>query len=277
MKIRRLVAAIGVIGLTLALTTPALAQGNSGRGGGGKPPSCPDAAFPATLRFLATDDGLGPAIMASVGKVLSANVNFGGNVASRTETATETALDPNYFPLPVTLNFPAGSGYPGPDESAQIVPIDPHVSTWVFLENSTDLQALPCQMFDMVVNASGSYRMRLTLQWREKDGAPVAWDTRKWDQRWVLRYRPHKPEIVTWLEAVRTSHDTWVLTSRDDSELADGTLVPHFAHLQKDSTGNKKNHVPAVHTMPVMPIKLVITVDCNLGANESCAETGGGP
>ena len=107
---------------------------------------------------------------------------------------------------------------------------------------------------------------------------PVTWETTKNIERWVLRYRPHKPETpITWLVARRTSNNTWELTSRHDSELADGTLVPHFATLTKPSSGKgKKNKIPAVHTTPMMLIKLVITVDCDLGAGESCAVPTGG-
>ena len=54
-------------------------------------------------------------------------------------------------------------------------------------------------------------------------------------------------------------------------------MVPHFATLTKPSSGKgKKNKIPAVHTTPMMPIKLVITVDCDLGAGESCAVPTGG-
>ncbi len=275
MRFERLAVTTGALAVCLFLASPVLAQGQQAKaakgkpgGGGGGGQSCPNAAFPAMLDFQSII-GFGPAIVSSDGNPLSANVNYGGNVASRTETEA-----PTYFPLPISLIFPTGSGYPDGGE-AEPVPIDPHVSTWVFLWDNDDLQALPCQMFDMVVddpvNSAPRYRMRLTLQWREKDGVPVEWDTQKWDQRWVLRYRPHKPgPEATWVDAVRTDNATWVLTSRDDTDPA------HFAHLQKDSTGNRKNKIPAVHTMPVMPIELTIKVNCDLGAKQTCAEPGGG-
>lgn len=258
MHCRRLMAAIGAVGLVWALATPVLAQGNSGRGGGGnKPPQCvgDGEQFPATLQFL--PNGAGPQIYASDGMgFLDATVNS-GNVASRTEDSMGSEL-------PVTVDFRLGDhGYqrqPGDqNKNRNIVATDPHVSTWVF---TTDLDSVPCQMFGMTPDDETLYRMRMTVQWHENDEGPQPWGTKKADKRWKLRYRPHKDEPRTWLDAKRVDANTWELTSRPDSLLPEGTLLAHFADLEERVEGNKPNQPVLVHTTPVMPIRLRITVDC---------------
>ncbi len=255
MRDGRWLAMMGVVALTFAMATPALAQG---RGGGkNKSSKCVDDVFGAKLEFMPHPGGTGPAIYPSFGGAFISGTLNHGNIAGGVENA-----DP-LVRRPVSIDLSLGGfehDYPNYayfHPGTYQIDVDPFVSTWV-RTNDANLDAIECQMFGMVVGDTVSYLMRLSVQWWELDGVPVTREEEA-NKRWMLRFKPVSsgdPTVeLTWLDAVRTDDHTWELTSRNDSD------PPHFADLERDGSKGKVKEPKAV-SKPVMPLKLVITVIC---------------
>ena len=207
MSVTRWLAATGAIVLAIAVVTPAWAQGNGGRGGGGGNgvPKCvgDGEAYPAELYFHAfqpadeEEPAVGPQIYSSDAGVLYATVNS-GNIASFTENVLG-------HDLPITLDFALGAhGYHQGGVPVDVVDVDPHVSTWVFTDDA-NLDSVACQMFGMAIG--DTYRMRMTVEWQEDEEGPQPGGTKGTSKKWKLRFRPHKDEPRTWLNAVRNRRE----------------------------------------------------------------------
>lgn len=249
--------ALAIVGIS-SLPSVAYAQrGGGGQGGGNKAPRCVDDPFFATLSFEAHPDGPLPAVYPSIvgaengmaGAFLT--TNFGsGNIAGELEGAGD---------LPLTLDFSRdlGTNHYGTKDghaSGEPTPIDPWVSTSVFTDDDT-FADVDCDMLGMEIGEQ--YRMRLTVQWWERDGVPVprAEDT---NGRWVLQFKPFlmPDENLTWVNAVRTHAGIWVLTTRTASDPL------HKAALERTARGKGRGKEPATYSNAGMPFQLVITLSC---------------
>ncbi len=292
MNVKRWLATIVVVGLVIAVATPVWAQTKSAaRGKPPKPPktTCDVSEYDATVQFLShPEDGQLPAIYAAGdpdpdpdpdpenpqpppirGDATSTLLNttfVNGHVRSYLQ-------HPNAVPLPLELDFSLGShngdpvdhspGSPDPN----VLAVDPRLTIFAYDKDTLDFPE--CEMLGMTVGDADSYDGRTGFLWYESDQGPVGQGAEGGDQ-WVLRHKPSDifGNVPTHTTIVRVHPNIWVLTSRDDSKIFDddGTEVdaPHFASLQDygSGSGHGKNAVPDTFYTPIMPVQIVLRVDC---------------
>jgi len=245
---RALMAGVAVLAGVYLLGPRPLASGGlgQGRGGGqGNGGLCVDDEFPAEVLFTGSITSSNATI-----PVVTARFHH-GNIGGEVENGNA---------LPVTLLFPPGhrtANYPAPVQDGT-VDVDPWVSTGAY-EDSDAVTSLECGMLGMVPGVP--YRMRLALRWYENlsDGQPAPLgESTELQSEWFLRWRPTllPDEQLTYLDAVRTDANSWLLSTRTDSIPAD------FGSLERSATGRGKDKVARIYTTPSMPFGAMITVDC---------------
>lgn len=287
MSVRRWLAATGAMVLVMAVANPAWAQGNDK--GKKKPPktSCDEASYPATVEFLLPEelrggtDPIFPAIYAAgdpnPGSVVMGTTFADGIVRDYLQNPLVNG-DPGSPLLPLHLDFSGGGSHYGdgdPDSDptphplgSEQIDVDPRLSIWAIADLQT-LETPECGMLGMVVDDSTSYVGRTGFLWRELKGIPASQGADS-DRQWVLR---HKASDVfgnppTYTNIVRTDANTWMLTSRT---LEEGSDPAHFASLERSGSGRGKNAEQKTFSKPIMPVQIVLTVDCNV----DCAVPGG--
>jgi len=178
--------------------------------------------------------------------------------------------------LPLHLDFSGGGSHYGDPDSGDPtthplgvtqIDIDPRfkivakdvdpLAETVPLDGSAP--SVECGMLGMEMSTERSYAMRLGLLWHELWGYPVDFDADS-DMQWVLR---HKLSDVfgnppPYLIGVRTDANTWVLTSRTDSD----PDPVNFASLERTGGGRGSKAEPKTFSTPVMPVQIVIRVNC---------------
>lgn len=265
---RRWVMAAGTVGLMVAVAGPALAQERQGKGkpgggggGGNPPPACNEKEYVATLWFarVAIIDSEGvllvdppPALYATDDGPLEAK--FINGVHGVLTTGAEYPLTLDFFGDTNSLwhdwHPKWNDDYPEFDRNLEF---DPRVASTVFIPETT--ASLDCNMLGM--EQGRPYRMSMSLWFEENTVRPTPYEdpATKSTVAWTLRYSPRKPEpeTVTWLDAVRTTRTTWVLTSRIDDA--------HEASLIRWKRGGKYKDDDEF-SRPSIPMQVVIEITC---------------